>query len=70
MLLRLSIRQKPPPLLLHQVPTAPWHLFNSQLALPMSLRLPVPTTLAESCPGSLPCVPLVLALVLGTRGCL
>lgn len=40
---------------------APWHPLNSQLALPVSLRFPVPTTLAESCSGSLPCGPLALA---------
>lgn len=32
-------------------PLAPWHPLGSQLSRPMSLRFPVPTTLAESCPG-------------------
>ena len=46
-------------------PPAPWHPLGSQLSRPMSLRFPVPTTLAESCPGSQSRGPLALV---GTRG--
>ena len=53
--------EAPLPCCCTRFPLAPWHPLNSQLAPPMSLCFPVPTTLAESCPGSLFWGPLALA---------